>query len=178
TASASETERTAEEGNGEIDVVMPVARGFRQPLAAGYRTRLAGFIQERVKEGDFRPGMLFKYVRVLELDDAALLADRQIARLDPALDSVVNVNEPDDYAAARRREPAEVVVERFGALATGHRGPRRVRAATLGAAARKAEVSLDRHVLAALNGDQITRDPQLPLVAGDVVAFLTADGGG
>lgn len=163
----------------EIDVVMPVARGFRQPLAAAYRTRLARFIEERVREGDFRPGMLFKHVGVLQLDDAALLADPRLARFDPQLDSVVNVNEPDDYAAARRRPPPEVVVERFGALASGgQRGPRRVRAATLGAAADAAEVTLDRHVLAALNGDQITRDPQIPLVAGDVVAFLTADGGG
>ena len=123
--------------------------------------------------------MLFKHVRVLELDDAALLADPRLARLDPDLDSVVNVNEPDDYAAALRRPAPEIVVERFGALASGgHRGPRRVRAATLGAAAAEAEVTLDRHVLAALNGDQITRDPAVPLVTGDVVSFLTADGGG
>jgi len=163
----------------EIEVVMPVARGFRQPLAAAYRTRLAGFIQQRVAEGDFRPGMLFKHVGVAELDDAALLADPQVGRLDPGLDSVVNVNDPVSYAAARRCPPPEVVVERFGALATGgHRGPRRVRAATLGAAAGAAEVTLDRHVLAALNGDQITRDAEIPLVTGDVVAFLTADGGG
>jgi molybdopterin-guanine dinucleotide biosynthesis protein A len=33
-------------------------------------------------------------------------------------------------------------------------------------------------VVAALNGDQIFRDPQLPLVAGDSVAFLSADAGG
>jgi molybdenum cofactor guanylyltransferase len=33
-------------------------------------------------------------------------------------------------------------------------------------------------VVAALNGDQITRDPELPLAAGDAVAFLAADAGG
>jgi molybdopterin-guanine dinucleotide biosynthesis protein A len=37
---------------------------------------------------------------------------------------------------------------------------------------------LDRHVVAALNGDQITRDGQLPLVAGDSVAFISGDAGG
>lgn len=166
-------------GGEEYEVVMPVARGFRQPLAAAYRTGLAELIQDRLSEGEFRPGMLFRHCRVRELDDAALLADPGVARLDPDLDSVVNVNTPDDYAAARRRPPPEVVVERFGPLASGgHRGPRRVRAATLGAAAAGADVVLDRHVLAALNGDQITRDPEIPLVSGDVVAFLTADAGG
>ena len=38
-------------------------------------------------------------------------------------------------------------------------------------------INLDRHVVAALNGDQMTRNAQLPLVAGDTVAFLSADGG-
>jgi len=33
-------------------------------------------------------------------------------------------------------------------------------------------------VLAAVNGDQTTRDADLPLVAGDDVAFLSADAGG
>jgi molybdenum cofactor guanylyltransferase len=32
--------------------------------------------------------------------------------------------------------------------------------------------------VAALNGDQITRDPELPLVAGDKLAFMVADAGG
>ena len=36
----------------------------------------------------------------------------------------------------------------------------------------------DRHVVAALNGDQITRDPELPLAGGDEIAFLAADAGG
>jgi molybdopterin-guanine dinucleotide biosynthesis protein A len=91
----------------------------------------------------------------------------------------LNVNEPADYAISRERPAPEIVVERFGALAIGgHRGARVVRAATLGVAAAEAGLSLDRHVLAALNGDEITRDPELPLVAGDTVGFLTADGGG
>jgi molybdenum cofactor guanylyltransferase len=33
-------------------------------------------------------------------------------------------------------------------------------------------------VVAALNGDQIVRDPETPLVAGDAVSFLAADAGG
>ena len=115
----------------EVDVVLPVARGYRQPLAAGYRTALAGLVEKLLGEGDLRPGMLFRHCRVAQLDDAALLADPELARHDPGLDSLVNVNEPDDYAAALARPEPEVVVERFGALAerrtagTAH-GPRGV----------------------------------------------------
>ncbi|UBU09207.1 molybdenum cofactor guanylyltransferase [Nonomuraea gerenzanensis] len=161
------------------DVALPVARGFRQPLAAGYRTALAGLVAGLLAEGDLRPGMLFKHCEVGRLSDEELLADRELARHDPELESVVNVNSPDDYAAARDREPPEVTVERFGALARngGHR-PHAVRAATLGAAAAAVGLTLDRHVVAALNGDQVTRDTALPLVTGDTVAFLSADAGG
>ena len=162
----------------EVDVVLPVARGYRQPLAAGYRTSLAGLIERLLGEGDLRPGMLFRHCRVAQLDDAALLTD-ELARHDPELDSLVNVNEPDDYAAALARPEPEIVVERFGALASGgQRGPRRVRAASLGAAAAGVGITLDRHIVAAVNGDQMTRDARLPLVAGDTVAFLSADAGG
>lgn len=167
-----------EEGD-EPDMVMPVVRGYRQPLTAGYRTRMAGLIQDRVAAGDRRPGMLMQHCHVRLLDDATLLADSELARLDPELDSVVNVNDPGDYAEARSRPAPEVVVESFGVLpAGGRRGPRRVRAATLGEAAAAVGVVLDRYVVAALNGDQITRDEALPLVRGDVLALVASDAGG
>jgi molybdopterin-guanine dinucleotide biosynthesis protein A len=161
------------------DMLLPFARGFRQPLAAGYRTELAILITKLLGEGDLRPGMLFKHCEVARLDDAQLLEDAALARFDPALQSVVNVNTPEDYAAARERQPPEITIERFGALAgkDGHR-PQGIRAATLGEAAEAAGLKLDRHVVAALNGDQVTRDPRLPLVAGDSVALLSADAGG
>ena len=163
----------------ETEVVLPVARGYRQPLAAGYRTSLAGLVEKLLGEGDLRPGMLFRHCRVTQLDDDALLADPDLVRNDPGLDSLFNVNEPDDYAAALARAEPEVLVERFGALASGgQRGPRTVRAASLGAAAAAVGIALDRHVVAAVNGDQMTRDARLPLVAGDTVAFLSADAGG
>jgi molybdenum cofactor guanylyltransferase len=162
-----------------VDVVLPVARGYRQPLAAGYRTTLAPLIEKLLSEGDLRPGMLFRHCRVAQLDDDALLADPDLARHDPELDSLVNVNEPADYAVALARPEPEVLVERFGALAgRGQRGPRMVRAASLGAAAAAVGITLDRHVVAAVNGDQMTRDGRLPLVPGDTVAFLSSDAGG
>jgi molybdopterin-guanine dinucleotide biosynthesis protein A len=72
-------------------------------------------------------------------------------------------------------------VRRFGALrrlGDGLPDPAVIRAATLGDAAAAAGLTLDEHVVAALNGDQITRDPQAPLAAGDAVSFLAADAGG
>jgi molybdopterin-guanine dinucleotide biosynthesis protein A len=162
-----------------VDVVLPVARGHRQPLAAGYRTSLARLIAGLLAEGKLRPAMVFDHCLVEELHDGDLLAAADVARLDPELASVMNVNTPADYEEARGRPPAEVVVECFGTLATGrHRGRRTIRAATLGAAAAAIGLPLDKYVMAALNGDQITHDGQLPLVAGDTVAFLSADAGG
>jgi molybdopterin-guanine dinucleotide biosynthesis protein A len=160
------------------DVGLPVARGYPQPLAAAYRTTLAAVAERLVREQRLRPAFLFDECTVTRLDDAALRADPILAALDPDLDSVLNVNEPADYEAARARPAPEVIVQRFGTLADGHRGPRTVRAATVAGAAAAAGLALDGHVVAALNGDQITRDGEMPLAAGDTVFFLAADAGG
>jgi molybdenum cofactor guanylyltransferase len=168
------------------DVCLPVARGYPQPLAAAYRTSLAQAAERLVKEDRLRPAFLFDECVVERLDDAALKTDPVLAALDPELDSVLNVNEPADYQAARARPAPEVTVQLFGAL-TGAgrpgrpgrpRGPHPVRAATVAAAADAVGLSFDRHISAALNGDQITRDGTVPLAAGDTVFFLSADAGG
>jgi molybdopterin-guanine dinucleotide biosynthesis protein A len=162
-----------------LDVVLPVARGYPQPLAAAYRTRLAGRVAALVAADRLRPAFVFEDTEVLRLDDDALLADPALRGADPALESVVNVNEPTDYETARSRPGPAVTVECFGVLATrGIRGARTVAAATVGEAARAVDLVLDRHVLAAVNGDQTGRDPRLPLHAGDTVSFLSADAGG
>jgi molybdenum cofactor guanylyltransferase len=164
-------------GDG-ADVGLPVARGYPQPLAAAYRTGLAPVAGRLVQEGRLRPAFLFERCAVTRLDEAALRSDPVLAALDPELDSVVNVNEPGEYQAARARPAPEVTIQRFGALADGHRGPQPARAATVAGAAAAAGLALDGHVVAALNGDQITRDEQTPLVTGDTVFFLAADAGG
>ena len=162
------------------DVALPVARGFRQPLAAAYRVSLADTAERLVKEDRLRPAFLFGECAVEQLDEAALKQDPVLAALDPDLDSVVNVNTQADYQAARARPAPDVTVQLFGTLAKGggKSGPHAVRAATVGAAAGALGLVLDRHVTAALNGDQITRDRETPLVAGDTVFFLSADAGG
>jgi molybdenum cofactor guanylyltransferase len=163
----------------DVDVALPVAQGFRHPLAAAYRTSLLAEVEDLIERDRMRPAFLFERSRVRELDEQELLRDGKLARADPKLLSLLNVNNPDDYERARARAAPPVTVRRFGTLARGsNREPLALRAATLAAAAVAAGVPLDRHVVAALNGDQISRDPELPLVAGDVVAFLAADAGG
>jgi molybdopterin-guanine dinucleotide biosynthesis protein A len=167
--------RAAQDG---ADVGLPVARGYPQPLAAAYSVALAPVAAKLVAEERLRPAFLFEQCVVDRLDEDALRADPVLAALDPGLDSVINVNEPADYQRARERPAPEVTIQRFGPLADGHRGPEQVLAATVAGAAAAAGLDLDRHVVAALNGDQITRDGETPLAAGDTVFFLSADAGG
>jgi molybdopterin-guanine dinucleotide biosynthesis protein A len=172
-------EGAVEESQGP-DVALPVARGYRQPLAAAYRVSLAEAAERLVRQDRLRPAFLFAECQVETLDDAALKRDPVLAALDPDLDSVLNVNTPADYASARARPAPEVTVRLFGTLAKGSNasGPHVVRAATVGGAADALGIVFDRHVTAALNGDQITRDAMTPLAAGDTVFFLSADAGG
>lgn len=171
---------TPDETGADVDVVLPHVHGYRQPMAAGYRTDLAPRVDKLIAAGRRRPAHLFEEVIVRQLDDAALLRAPRLAGVDPALDSVLNINTPDDYRAARARPAPEVLVERFGVLARkdGVREPLRVRAATVGAAAEQVGLALDGHVLAAVNGDQILGDAASPLESGDTVAFISADAGG
>ena len=168
------------EDSDDTDVALPVARGYKQPLAAGYRVSLAGAAERLVLQDRLRPAFLFDECRVETLDDAVLKRDPALAAFDPELDSVLNINTPADYEAARARPAPEVTVQLFGTLAKGGEpgGPHVVRAATVGGAADALGLVLDRHVTAALNGDQITRDRATPLAAGDAVFFLSADAGG
>jgi molybdenum cofactor guanylyltransferase len=147
------------------DVALPVARGYPQPLAAGYRTSLAVTAERLVEEDRLRPAFLFAECAVTRLDDARLRRDPVLAALDPELDSVLNVNEPADYRAARARPAPEVTVEFRGTQVA-------VRAATVRAAADGAGLPFDGHVTAALNGGPFTGDGETPLARGDTVVFL------
>jgi molybdopterin-guanine dinucleotide biosynthesis protein A len=165
------------------DVGLPVARGYPQPLAAAYRTALGPVAERLVRADRLRPAFLFEECVVSRLDEAALKDDPVLAALDPGLDSVVNINEPDDYRTARSQPGPQITVQRFGVLANGsapndRRAPETVRAATVAEAAAAAGVDFGGHVTAALNGDQITRDGQTPLATGDTIFFLSADAGG
>ena len=165
----------------DVDVVAPPGGGYPQPLAAAYRVELVDVVERLIAEDRMRPAFLFEACRVTRLDAAALLDDPALAALDPDLDSVLNLNEPGDYESARARPGPDVTVRLFGVLrrmGSDVPDPANVAAATLGEAAAGVGLALDEHVIAALNGDQITRDAETPLVAGDAVALLSADAGG
>src|SRR3954452_12060988 len=100
----------------DVDVVLPHVGGFPHPLAAAYRTELADAVERLIAEDRMRPAFLFEACRVRRLPAAALLDDPVLAALDPGLDSVLNLNEPADYEAARRRPAPAVSVQRFGVL--------------------------------------------------------------
>jgi len=154
---------------GLPDVALPVARGYQQPLAAAYRTGLAGLAGRLIEEELLKPAFLFAKCTVTRLDHAALLADPVLATLDPDLDSVLNVNTPGDYRAARAR-PAPAVTVRFPGTGTPVAArTRRVRAATVGEAAAAAGLPPGQPATAAINGNYLTRDPEAPLTTGDTV---------
>ena len=147
----------------DADAAVPRLDGFRQPLAAAYRPVLVPLIEALIDEGVTKLGLLFERCKT------------QWPEQLPHTQSVRNLNETADYDAALA-EPAPLVEVRcFGPL---RRPAAAVRAATLGAAAAAAGVALDAHVIAALNGDQIARDPLEALAEGDQVAFMAADAGG
>jgi molybdopterin-guanine dinucleotide biosynthesis protein A len=137
----------------DTDVVLPEAQGRRHPLAAVYRTALVGEVEALIAADRLKPASLFERCRV-----------KRLAVADTDLASLVNVNEPADYAAARARPAPAVTIERFGVRHVA-------RAATLAAAAAAADVALDGHVVAALDGERTTSDPEAPLAEGDRVVF-------
>lgn len=155
---------------GDVDVALPVARGHRQPLAAAYRSALGRSAEELVAADRLRPAFLLEQCRVRVLDETALRADAVVAAHDPDLDSLVNVNDPADYALARARPAPEVVVR---VTPTGPAAL--VRAATLREAADA--VGLVDVPAALLHGRPYGADGALPLVAGDEVVFLRAGPG-
>jgi molybdenum cofactor guanylyltransferase len=164
---------------GRPEVALPVARGYQQPLAAAYRTGLAGLAERLAKGERPRPAFLFAECDVMRLSDAALLADPLLAALDPDLDSLLNVNTPADYQAARARPAPEVTIELSTALVPAGRPqrPREVQAATVAAAAAAVGLQPGQPLAATVNGGPVTHDPELPLAAGDAVFFVPVGAG-
>ena len=163
---------------GGADVALPVARGYRQPLAAGYRVSLAETAERLVRADRLRPAFLFDECVMTTIDEARLRRDPVLAAFDPELDSVRNVNSPDDYRAARLADAPEVTVGVDSSLERACRraGPLTVRTATVRGAADAVGLAFGRPAIAAVNGDWITTDGETPLATGDIVVFSSSAG--
>ena len=147
----------------EFDAAVPEVGGHRQPLAAAYRPSLADLVRDLVSAGRLGSRSLFERCRVRFLSERYLLADAAIARADPGLCAVTNLNDPDDYERALTLPAPEVELRIDGAPAMASS------AWSLGALATGAGVQLDPSVLVELNGRSVAADPELPLVPADSV---------
>lgn len=76
-----------------FDIAVPHVRGFDQPLAAVYRTRLAAEIRASLAAGNRRLAVLFARVATRRV------TAEELHDVDPRLQSLVNVNDPDAYRA-------------------------------------------------------------------------------
>lgn len=81
---------------GECDAAVPREGQRFHPLAGVYRTSLAPRISALVEAGRLRPLYLIESVRTAELTVETL------RRVDPNLDSLRNVNTPEEYRTALR----------------------------------------------------------------------------
>jgi molybdopterin-guanine dinucleotide biosynthesis protein A len=83
-----------------VEIVLPHAHGYRQPLAAVYRVELAARVDALLAQGLLKPAFLFERSSTRIVDGAWLLDDPRLAAADPELASLENLNDPEAYAAA------------------------------------------------------------------------------
>ncbi len=163
----------------DVDVALPHVHGHRQPLAAGYRTELGERITAMIAEGARTPGQLFDQVKVRPLSEEDLLADPDLARLDPQLASVRNLNTPEDYEQALAEMPPTVSVHVHGTwMDQGQMREATVAAANLGGAAMALGLNIDAALMVTVNSERIGRELEYPFVEGDSLVLLTANVGG
>lgn len=80
----------------EDDAVVPVRQGRRHPLLAVYRTRTTAAIEHLFARGILRVQTLLDHLAV------RWVAADELAAVDPDGESFLNINTPEDYAAALR----------------------------------------------------------------------------
>jgi len=83
------------------EAVVPHVNGFDEPLAAVYRTDLLPRVEQLLAENRRRPVYLFDVVRTRRVKAEELID------VDPELDSLFNVNTPEEYTSALSRAGIE-----------------------------------------------------------------------
>lgn len=84
------------EALGVHDIAIPRDGKYFHPLAAVYRTELAGTVRQLIQAGRLRPFDLLGESKALEIDVERLRS------VDADLSSLRNTNTPEEYAAALR----------------------------------------------------------------------------
>lgn len=78
----------------DADIVVPVIRGYYEPLCAVYRTTCLSPIGRSIEDGILKIVHFYREVRVLEIPE------QDIREFDPMLRSFVNLNTPADQQLA------------------------------------------------------------------------------
>jgi molybdopterin-guanine dinucleotide biosynthesis protein A len=78
------------------DVVVPVVRGYYEPLCAVYRRRCIGPIERLIERGVLKVSELYGLVRL------HVAGEEQVRQHDPQLQSFVNLNAPAEIETARQ----------------------------------------------------------------------------
>ena len=86
---------------GSNEIAVPVEDGFFHPLAGVYSVSVSDAIERLFQAGERRPRMLFDQVCTAQVPTELLKT------VDSVLDSLVNLNEPEQYQAALERLHAE-----------------------------------------------------------------------
>ena len=81
---------------GEHSICVPLVGEFHHPMAAVYRIGVRSAVDQLLKENRMRPVFLFDAVptRVVQANE--------LIDIDPTLQSLRNLNTPEDYQAALR----------------------------------------------------------------------------
>jgi molybdopterin-guanine dinucleotide biosynthesis protein A len=85
------------------DAAAPMVAGRTYPLSAAYTLAALPVVEGLLSRGELRARALLDELQVCWLREADLLEDAQLARLDPRLESLANVNTAAEYDAALRR---------------------------------------------------------------------------
>lgn len=83
---------------GDSQVAVPYDDQFHHPLAAVYRTDVLPALEQLSDHDELRPRRLFDVVRTVRVHV------NELRSIDPELDTLKNLNTPDDYLAALRRQ--------------------------------------------------------------------------
>jgi molybdenum cofactor guanylyltransferase len=81
---------------GDCSICMPEVDGFKHPLAGAYRTDILPVVRKLIAAGRLRPTYLMDELPTRTLSYA------DFADVDPQLESLRNINTPEEYEAALR----------------------------------------------------------------------------